>query len=183
VGSDEQLGGTSFMGLDFLLPQPCPNFVSWAPVGLSKAKVTFNDNPSCPSAVFEGVLSTDVPEECKFIASGYAGMKTKRLPKTILGHPCHDLSRFSNLELVARDVTFPTSVTESEVSVDTVDSPRQFYLNIKATTYANLDLYQFPLQFESNEWHTFEVCVGNFIQFSVAVYPLLHFILNHAVIL
>ncbi|KNE66476.1 hypothetical protein AMAG_11613 [Allomyces macrogynus ATCC 38327] len=174
--------------------------------GLSKATLDFNHDQENPAAVFKGTLSTTVPADCKYVTMGYAGVKTRLLPGTLFGTPKHQLSRYSHLELVARDL----SATEPADAVDPVDvaepnsaasdsanppsaettdaaaasapepapapvatsstdpdiSPRQFFLNIKATTYAALDLYQYPLHFTSRDWHTFQV-------------PFSHFVLTH----
>ncbi|KAJ3361727.1 hypothetical protein GGF32_007051 [Allomyces javanicus] len=168
--------------------------------GLSKATLDFNHDQENPAAVFKGTLSTTVPADCKYVTMGYAGVKTRLLPGTLFGTPKHQLSRYSHLELVARDlsaadpadVAEPTAATADSAnppSADTTDaaaaatpepapapaatsstdsdvSPRQFFLNIKATTYAALDLYQYPLHFTSRDWHTFQV-------------PFSHFVLTH----
>ncbi|KAJ3375465.1 hypothetical protein GGF31_004583 [Allomyces arbusculus] len=178
--------------------------------GLSKATLDFNHDQENPAAVFKGVLSTTVPADCKYVTMGYAGVKTRLLPGTLFGTPKHQLSRYSHLELVARDLSAaepadavdpvdaaePTAVATENQPTATTDaaaapepapapapapiatapipstdsesdvSPRQFFLNIKATTYAALDLYQYPLHFTSRDWHTFQV-------------PFSHFVLTH----
>ncbi|KNE65367.1 hypothetical protein AMAG_11005 [Allomyces macrogynus ATCC 38327] len=170
--------------------------------GLSKATLDFNHDQENPAAVFKGTLSTTVPADCKYVTMGYAGVKTRLLPGTLFGTPKHHLSRYSHLELVARDLSAaaPTDVAEPTAaaadsanppSAETTDaavaapepapapvattstsptdsdvSPRQFFLNIKATTYAALDLYQYPLHLTSRDWHTFQV-------------PFSHFVLTH----
>ncbi|KAI9217297.1 hypothetical protein BC828DRAFT_391527 [Blastocladiella britannica] len=179
--------------------------------GLSEAFLEHNHDPNAPAAIFRGSLSTSVPETCKYIASGYAGIKTRRLPGTLFGPALHDLSRYSYLEIVARDLSLrvventPPApepapiVTESAATTpehepiqipvhpdnefDPVEpltthveagplgsagkpagvSPRQFFLNIKATTYAENDLYQYPLKFDSDEWHTFQIPLRHFV--------------------
>ncbi|ORZ38086.1 hypothetical protein BCR44DRAFT_125596 [Catenaria anguillulae PL171] len=175
--------------------------------GLSEATLELNKDPETPAAVFRGTLSTTVPDDCKYIASGYAGIKTRRLPRTLFGQTYHKLDQYSYLELVARDLSPELSVSApsaggdaaaaaqpSEAGKEFEEPPsqqaldqevaaadaakqqdasrgggkqrRQFFLNIKATTYAELDLYQYPLRFENNDWHTFQI-------------PFRHFILTH----
>ncbi|KAI9189771.1 hypothetical protein H9P43_001204 [Blastocladiella emersonii ATCC 22665] len=184
--------------------------------GRSEAVLEHNGDAAHPAAVFRGHVSTEVPADCKYVASGYAGLKTRLLPRTLFGQTNHDLTRYSYLELVARDLSPRTAAAAAEaekavpepaaatataeeeellpppvsggwnsdepappvpLNQQVVDataagsrgegaSPRQFFLNIKATTYAELDLYQYPLKFDSADWHTFQI-------------PFRHFILTH----
>ncbi|KAJ1505166.1 hypothetical protein HMI55_001718, partial [Coelomomyces lativittatus] len=89
--------------------------------------------------LFKGNLSFDLPPGALNPASGYCGFRTKKLIGTFFGSLKHDLSLFSHLEIKARNP----------------DPLKKYYLNITPDSYTEVDLYQFPLKFSSNSWHTF----------------------------
>lgn len=113
--------------------------------GFSECAVEFVKTP--PHLLFRGNISFDLKPDTLTISAGYCGFRTKEPVGTLFGSLNHDLTLFSHLEVKAR----------------TPDAQKKFLLNLKASTFADLDVYQYPLRFVSDQWHTFHIPLSKFI--------------------
>ncbi|KAL7748723.1 hypothetical protein RI367_005877 [Sorochytrium milnesiophthora] len=121
VGTDKDLGGFSTASLTFH----------------TSSDPTAASDDSRPYATFEGSVSTRLPTHGNIAKSGYAAIKSRLLPATLFGSPCHDLTRFRMLGLRVR--------SWDEIA-------RQYFVNVKATTYAEEDLYQYPMELSPEQY-------------------------------
>ncbi|KAI8908381.1 complex I intermediate-associated protein 30-domain-containing protein [Gorgonomyces haynaldii] len=98
------------------------------------------------TALFWGTLSTEKPQNPKIEHSGYAGIRSKELPKTLLHTPRHDCSLYRYLEIRAKGDT------------------KQWFVNLRTESIYPSHVWQHRLYFSKpGEWEVIRIPFRDFV--------------------